>query len=186
MSSPILITDDHKTSTPQNEGLAPELTDPSSVPSGPIWPSAAPSSNIGPTPHLFNPFQSHSTTELSSRYYDHPHPALHRPSTSVTLQQYSNMAPARSTGFSTPSRYTSYQTSATLTPRNLSRQVSPSATPGPNPKRRKASGSLHRPFPDLSMTRMQITDAADQEHRPSISPSSSSDASEGLTMGEIS
>ncbi|KAL8838902.1 MAG: hypothetical protein Q9176_004837, partial [Flavoplaca citrina] len=178
ISSPILITDDHKTSAPQNEHSAPELTEPSRLPNDSFWPSAAPPSNMGPTPHLFNPFQSHSTTELSSRSYNHPHPALHRPSTSVTLQQYSNIAPATSMGFSTPSKNASYQTSATLTPRNLSRQVSPSATSGPTAKRRKASGSLHRPIPNLSMTRMHITDAADQEHRPSISPSSSSDASE--------
>lgn len=192
MSSPILITDDHKTSSPQNDGSTPEWTDGSHPPSAPYWPPAAPSpsaaywppaapppSNAEAATHLLNPGQSRSTSELSSYGYHHDPPALHRPSTSISLQHHGQRAAARSTGVSTPFRNSSYRTSATLTPRNLSRPVSPSATSGPTAKRRKASGSLYRPLPDLSMTRM-----SHHEHRPSLTPSSSSDASEGLTMGE--
>ncbi|KAL8769861.1 MAG: hypothetical protein Q9209_004299 [Squamulea sp. 1 TL-2023] len=181
ISSPILITDDHKTSTLQQEAPSLELTDRSHLRNGGFFP-AAPSINTGAAPHVFNPGQSRSTTELSSRPQHHNHPALFRPSTSVSLHQHTQSS--RSTGVLNHSKHSSHRTSVTLTPHNLSRQVSPSATSGPTPKRRKASGnmSFHRPLVDLSMTRMQSTNAAAPEHRPSLSPSSSSDASEGLTM----
>ncbi|KAL8658770.1 MAG: hypothetical protein Q9226_000795 [Calogaya cf. arnoldii] len=174
---PILITDDHKTSPAQIEGPAPGLIDRSHLPSGPYW-SAAPANNPGAGQHFFNinASQSHSTTELSSHSFHHNHPPPHRASTTLSLQQYSRLATARSTGVSTPLKNSSYGTSTTITPPRSSRGVSPSATSGPAPKRRKASGSFH---PNLSMTKMQTTD---HQHRPSRSSSSSSDASEGLTM----
>ncbi|KAL8791225.1 MAG: hypothetical protein Q9213_000182, partial [Squamulea squamosa] len=181
ISSPILITDDHKTSTLQQEASSLDLTDKSHLCNGGFFP-AAPSINPEAAPHVFNPGQSRSTTQLSSRPQHHNHPALLRPSTSVSLHQHTQTS--RNTGVLTHTKHSSHRTSATLTPHNLSRQVSPSATSGPTPKRRKASGnmSFHRPLVDLSMTRMQSTDAAAPEHRPSLSPSSSSDASEGLIM----
>ncbi len=185
LSSPILITDDHKTSTLQNESANPESTSRSHICNGGFFP-AAPSSNIVATPHLFNPGHSRSATDLFSHPYHHNHAALQRPSTSASLHQLGHMSAVRSADVSTPSKHSSYRTSANLTPRNLSRQVSPSATSGPTPKRRKASGSMsfHRPLVDLSMTRMEAADTAcDQKHHPSLSPSSSSDVSEGLTMG---
>ncbi|KAL8728234.1 MAG: hypothetical protein Q9166_005537 [cf. Caloplaca sp. 2 TL-2023] len=186
ISTPILITDDHKASALQNEGPSPTLTDGPHHPSGGFFDPPAPSFSAGGGPYLFNPSHSHSTTELPSHPFSHSTSALYRPSTSVSLHQLGHHQAQRSTGASTPSKISSYRTSATPTPRNLSRQVSPTATSGPTPKRRKAGGSFsfhYRPLVDLSMTRMQTTDAtADHEQRSSLSPSSSSDASEGLTM----
>ena len=61
-------------------------------------------------------------------------------------------------GFATPQN-PSHTTSATLTPRNLSRQASPSAPVGPHQKRRKASG--HGKIPDgLTMTQLQTASAS--------------------------
>src|ERR1700738_871221 len=55
---------------------------------------------------------------------------------------------------STPSSsHPSQTTSATMTPRNMSRQASPSASIGPN-KKRKASGSGKSPS-GLAMTRLE-------------------------------
>ncbi|KAL8915389.1 MAG: hypothetical protein Q9171_000259 [Xanthocarpia ochracea] len=187
LSSPILITDDHKTSTLQNESANPESTDRSHICNGGFFP-AGPSGNVVTTPHLFNPGHSRSATDLFSHPYHHNHAALQRPSTSASLHQLGHMSAVRSADVSTPSKHSSYRTSANLTPRNLSRQVSLSATSGPTPKRRKASGSMsfHRPLVDLSMTRMEAADTAcDQKHHPSLSPSSSSDVSEGLTMAPV-
>lgn len=187
ISSPILITDDHKTSGLQNESKDPPSTDESFLPGRSILPPA-PSSNTGPAPQLFNLGQSRSTSNFSTVTPFHNTPNLQRSSTSVQLHRHNPLQAFRSTGLTTPSYNPSYRTSATLTPHHLSRQVSPSATSGPAPKRRKASGSIrmeHRPLVDLSMTRMETEEAAPHhEHSASASPNSSSGASEGLSMGK--
>ncbi|KAL8816987.1 MAG: hypothetical protein Q9223_004095 [Gallowayella weberi] len=193
ISSPILITDDHKTSTLQNEGVSPTTTttttDASHLPKGGSFLPPGPPIHAAVAPHLFNPGQSQSSTELPSHPFYPQKSALHRPATSASLHHFGPMQASRSTGSSTPCKQSSYQTSATLTPRNLSRQVSPTATSGPTPKRRKGSGnsSFHnRPCVNLSMTRMSRRDITpDRAPRPSLSPSSSSDASEGLIMAPI-
>ena len=158
----------------------------SHLPNGSFFPDA-PSPNTGAVPHPYNLGQSQSTLELPIRFNSNTyHP--HRSATAVSLNHFGRVQGSQSTGFSSPSYISSYQTSATLTPRNLSRQVSPSATYGPTPKRRKASsteGINRRPLVDLSMTKMETTDASiNREQSPSASPTSSSDVSEGLAMGQ--
>lgn len=188
MSTPILITDDHKASALQHDGRTPTMANESHLHNGDFFPSAS-SSNVGSVPQSYNLGQSHSTTDLPRYNPSLSFSAAHRSATSVSLQQQAHVQGSRSTGVSTPSRDSSYGTSATLTPRNLSRQVSPSAKLGPTPKRRKASGSSgmnHRPLIDLSMTRMPPTKAAHNRSKsPSASPDSSGGASDGLFMGEF-
>ncbi|KAL9006891.1 MAG: hypothetical protein Q9188_000346 [Gyalolechia gomerana] len=188
ISTPILITDDHKTSALQNDSRHSMTGNEAHLHGGSFF-SAAPSGNAGTAPQIYHMSQSRSTTELptGSLNFDTSNP--HRSATSVSLQQLRQAPDSRSTGFSNPSQNTSFRTSATLTPRNLSRQVSPSAISGPTPKRRKASSSetmSHRPLVDLSMTQMQAADASmDSRQSSSASPTSSSEVSEGLAMGKF-
>lgn len=183
ISSPILITDDHKTSALQNENRLSMIGNETPLPGGSFL-SVAPSGNAGTGPQAYNMSQSHSTTELpvGNLGFDSSNP--HRSATSVSLQHLRQAPSSISTGVSTPSQNPSHRTSATLTPRNFSRQVSPSAISGPMPKRRKASGAMsHRSLVDLSMTQMQSTDTSMcRRQSPSASPTSSSENSEGLTM----
>lgn len=183
ISGPILITDDHKASGPQHEGKNPMSVDDRSLQDESLFTSTPPT--IAPPPFHFP--QSRSTNDFSVLRPHHDAHALHRSTTSLQLQRHAHpQAAARNSGLSTPSNNSSYRTSTTLTPRHLSRQVSPPAPAGPNPKRRKASGHaplVHRPLVNLSMTRMPSEDASLQ-HRQSdcTSPGSSSEASDGLAM----
>ncbi|KAL9589926.1 MAG: hypothetical protein Q9203_001281 [Teloschistes exilis] len=183
ISGPILITDDHKASGPQHEGKNPILVDDGGLQGESLFPSTAPT--IAPPPFHFP--QSRSTNDFSVSHPQQNAHALHRSATSLQLQRHAHVqAAARNSGLSTPSNNSSHRTSTTLTPRHLSRQVSPPAPAGPNPKRRKASGHaplVHRPLVNLSMTRMSSEDASLQ-HRQSdcTSPGSSSEASDGLAM----
>lgn len=185
ISSPILITDDHKTSTLQNENRLPMTGNEAPLPGGSFL-SAAPSGNAGTGPQMYNMSQSHSTTELpvGKLGFDSSNP--HRSATSASFQQLRQVPGSISPSITTCSQNPSHRTSATLTPRNLSRQVSPSALSGPTPKRRKASQAMsHRSLVDLSMTQMQSIDTSmGRRQSPSTSPVSSSDMSEGLTMGK--
>ncbi|KAL8705032.1 MAG: hypothetical protein Q9201_001839 [Fulgogasparrea decipioides] len=184
ISSSVLITDDHKAPGPQVEGRNKASSDERRLQGENIFPPA-PSSNAATVPPLFNLGQSRSTENFSSFHPYHHTPSLHRSATSLQLQHRQSQ-PLRSTALPTPSYNPPYHTSTTLTPRHLSRQASPSAISGPAPKRRKASGPGmdHRPLVDLSMTRMEIANAAPQPgHSASASPGSSSGASEGLAMG---
>ncbi|KAL8841794.1 MAG: hypothetical protein Q9170_000827 [Blastenia crenularia] len=187
VSTPILITDDHKTSALQSESRPAMIGNESQLHNGGFFPNL-PTSHIGIANQMYNMGQSRSTIELPFSQLNFNASTPHRSATSVSLQQHGQAPGSRSTGFSTPSQSSSYRTSSTLTPHNLSRHVSPSATSGPTPKRRKASGTEgmnHRPLVDLSMTRMQ-TEAVPMNRRqsPSASPTSSSEASEGLAMGK--
>ncbi|KAL9033847.1 MAG: hypothetical protein Q9180_005731, partial [Flavoplaca navasiana] len=67
ISSPILITDDHKTSAPQNEHSAPELTEPSRLPNAPADASAraAPSQATPMTRQASLPINSEPMTGVS-------------------------------------------------------------------------------------------------------------------------
>ncbi|KAL8720332.1 MAG: hypothetical protein Q9225_002794 [Loekoesia sp. 1 TL-2023] len=185
ISTPILITDDHKTSALQNEARPPTTANESCLHNGSFFPKV-PSGNPAAAPHVYTMGQSRSTTELPIGNFNFNTSAPHRSATSVSLQQFGQTQGSRSAGFSTPAQNSSYRTSATMTPRNLSRQVSPSATSGPTPKRRKASGTEgmnHRPLVDLSMTRMPTADVPTNcRQTSSASPTSSSEASEGLAM----
>lgn len=145
-------------------------------------PSAPPS-----YPYALN--QSHSTTDLPMYNPSLGFTAPHRSATSTSLQQNAQTCGSQSIGVSTPSRDWSYRTSVMLTPRNLSRQVSPSASSGPTPKRLKASGSSHkshRPLVNLTMTQMPPTHSVtDRSLSTSTSPDSSSPAEDGLSMGKF-
>ncbi|KAL9594179.1 MAG: hypothetical protein Q9219_007177 [cf. Caloplaca sp. 3 TL-2023] len=184
ISTPILITDDHKTSTIQNDHRPWMVGNESRLHSNSFFPP--PSNNVGIAPQVHDIAQSHSTTDLSIGKFQFGASTAHRSATSASLQRLGQAQGSRSTGFSTPSQDSSFRTSATLTPRNLSRHVSPSATSGPTPKRRKASdtdGMRHRPLVDLSMTRMQTVDTpTNLKQSSSVSPTSSSEVSEGLAM----
>ncbi|KAL8691235.1 MAG: hypothetical protein Q9218_003493 [Villophora microphyllina] len=181
ISGPILITDDHKASGPQNEGKNLIPADELRLQCGNPFPPVP--ATVAPPPFHFP--QSRSTNDFST-FHPHQNPhSLHRSATSLQLQRQAQHRASTATGLSTPSNNSSYRTSTTLTPRHLSRQVSPQAPTGPNPKRRKASGPafVHRPLIDLSMTRMPTEDTTFHLGQPaSESPGSSSEASEGLAM----
>ncbi|KAL8951180.1 MAG: hypothetical protein Q9222_002840 [Ikaeria aurantiellina] len=188
ISSPILITDDHKTSSLQNDKTdATFKTEPR--PFGERCFPSIPQIVPAIVPQQVGLGQSHSTTDLSNHNHFQTHPALYRSATSFALHQFSQLPTPQSTGVSTPLKYSSYRTSATLTPRHQSRQVSPSASSGPTPKRRKGSSAglmNQHPSIDLSMTSMPVTNGGSAHTpRPSISPTPSSEASEGLAMATI-
>ena len=140
ITNSIMITDDHKTHNPpppQNQ------TPPPPLPQAPQYPGAGVFSTsgqdytqaFGPGSKSFK--QSFSTTDLHGLQHNFD-PAF-------------PMAPAPQP-FAIPTTQ-SAATSATLTPRNLSRPASPSGPSGPMTKRRKQSGSGKLPS-GLTMTRL--------------------------------
>ncbi|KAE9372055.1 hypothetical protein N431DRAFT_482923 [Stipitochalara longipes BDJ] len=141
MTSSIMITDDHKThnmptlSTHNSNGSDTQVYSGSGAfPSdGTFDMSAGPVGSMAP-------FRlSHSSSDLQG------------------LQRNFNMqfpSPMSFGGSSQPSQ----TTSATMTPRNMSRQTSPSASSGPTSKKRKASGSSKVPS-GLAMTRLETGEA---------------------------
>lgn len=142
MTNSIMITDDHKT---HNAPQPLPTTTGSQMPSAPHLPGAGVfqtggmemMSNEPPQAKLFK--QSYSTPDLT-RLQQGFHPQFSTP----------NNAP-----FAIPQAM-SGNTSATLTPRNLSRPASPSGPSGPATKRRKPSGSGKLPS-GLTMTRLDTT-----------------------------
>ncbi|TVY75554.1 Protein MGA2 [Lachnellula suecica] len=138
MTSSIMITDDHKT-----HNIPPLTTQGSSESEGQMY-SASGS------------FPSEATFEM------HNGPAgtmgafrlSHSSSDLQGMQRASNMQqPSMSLGTSPQPSQT---TSATMTPRNLSRQTSPTAFSGPTSKKRKASTSGKVPT-GLAMTRLETS-----------------------------
>jgi hypothetical protein len=141
MTSSIMITDDHKT-----HNVPPTLTNQPStasenhmyVNSG-AFPTTTPYDIPGGPAGNLAPFRlSHSSSDLQGMQHDF------------------NMSfpPPISAGQSSQPSAT---TSATMTPRNLSRQTSPTASLGPSSKKRKASGSSKVPS-GLAMTRLETGD----------------------------
>ena len=136
ITNPIVITDDHKTHAPP-AGMPNPAT---MFPDHPILPGGGlfnrePLENYG-APLYRN---AHSTTDLQTLQHNYNPQFFAQPISPFAVPQNS-----------------SHSTSMTLTPRNLSRQASPSAQSGPLPKRRKASGSGK--IPDvLTMTRLQTS-----------------------------
>ncbi|KKY29267.1 putative ankyrin repeat protein [Phaeomoniella chlamydospora] len=146
ISNSIMITDDHKTHAPPPPvpSSAAGLPDGVQVPSKGVFPSTAPETPAGPQNNQNNANifkQSFSTTDLQ---------ALHQ-NFSAPLQMASSSNP-----FAIPSTK-SGTTSATLTPRNLSRPPSPGATSGPVSKRRKQSSGKVPSM--LAMTRLDTQNA---------------------------
>lgn len=130
ITSSIMITDDHKT-----HNIPPLSTQTSHGPEGSLFPNGG----IFPPDANFDipmaPFRmSHSSSDLQTLQRNYP----------------MSFAPPGSTPSSS---HPSQATSATMTPRNMSRQASPSTSIGPN-KKRKASGSGKVPT-GLAMTRLE-------------------------------
>jgi hypothetical protein len=158
MTSSIMITDDHKT-----HNMPPLSTQTSNGSDNQVYSGsgAFPSDgtfdmSAGPVGSMA-PFRlSHSSSDLQS------------------LQRNFNMqfpAPMSFAGSSQPSQ----TTSATMTPRNMSRQTSPSASSGPTSKKRKASGSSKVPS-GLAMTRLETAEAGMGQAGPSNPLSTQSSA----------
>ena len=132
MTNSIVITDDHKThgppgAVPPSNGV---FSDNAPVPGAGVF-SQAPAGSHGPASFR----NAYSTTDLQG------------------MQQ--RFHTQQRSPFAMPQNL-SQTTSATLTPRNLSRQASPSAPSAQHNKRRKASGS-GRIRNDLTMTKLQTT-----------------------------
>ncbi|CZT07457.1 related to SPT23-suppressor of TY retrotransposon [Rhynchosporium agropyri] len=159
MTSSIMITDDHKTHnmptlTAQNSDGSERhmLSGPGAFTADPTFDMASvPPANLG----AFR--GSHSSSDLQG-----------------TQSQNTNMAfpPSQS---ATASSMVSQATSATTTPRNLSRQTSPSVQMGPSSKKRKASGSSKVPS-GLAMTRLETGDTLSLQGPPTGPLSASNSA----------
>lgn len=137
MTNSIMITDDHKThNTPQQLSTA----QPGQMPQAPHLPGAGVFAAGGE-----GPSNEHPGSKLFKQSYSTP---------DLTRLQHSftgNFA-GPNNPFAVPQAM-SGNTSATLTPRNLSRPASPSGPSGPASKRRKPSGSGKLPS-GLTMTRI--------------------------------
>lgn len=131
ISSSIMITDDHKTHNMPN---LPTQTN--TTPEAQIFPgvgAAVPENGFEVPPVPFRASQSSSDLQSLQR----------------------NFPPAFNAPLSAPnSAGPSQNTSATMTPRNMSRQASPTSLGGPSTKKRKSSGSGKVPT-GLAMTRME-------------------------------
>ena len=141
----IMITDDHKTNNmpPQIPTPTSSMPPNSQFPGSGVFPASALDRPGGP-PMEPRPFRtSLSTTDLSGLQsnFDPQYPVSNS-----------------SNPFAIPNPM-SVATSATLTPKNLSRPPSPSGVPGPNTKRRKHSGSGKVPT-NLTMTRLETSQPA--------------------------
>jgi hypothetical protein len=137
MTNPIVITDDHKTpAPPPAPAPASMFADHQQLPGGSMY-GREPLENYGGG--LYR--NAHSTTDLQGLQNNfNPQFAMQA------------MAP-----FAVP-QPTSQATSTTLTPRNLSRQASPSASGNTIHKKRKASGGSIKVPGNLQMTQMSRLD----------------------------
>lgn len=134
MTTPIIITDDHKThATPASMPMQnPMHIENPPLPGAGVF-AREPIQNYAPTPFR----NAHSTTDLQGLQHNfNPLPMPQQPGQLTTMRDVTQ------------------NTSATLTPRNLSRQTSPSAVSVPLHKKRKASASGRVPD-GLTMTRLQ-------------------------------
>jgi hypothetical protein len=137
MTNSIMITDDHKTHN---------------------IPSLTTQSSNGSDGQLFNgttPFSVDPSFDAIAGLAGNMGPFRSSLSTSDLQSLRGGFNPQYSHGMNmNPSSHPSQTTSATMTPRNMSRQVSPSAMSGPTSKKRKASGSGKVPT-GLAMTRLE-------------------------------
>jgi len=135
ITNSIMITDDHKT-----HNIPTLSTQTSTGSDGPTFPGAG-AFSTDPTFDMSGPVGNMAPFRLS-----------HSSSDLQSMQRNMNMQ------FQTPmSLGPSQTTSATMTPRNMSRQTSPSTSGGPTSKKRKASGSSKVPT-GLAMTRLETGD----------------------------
>lgn len=133
LTNPIMITDDHKTHNAPSaaQPVAAPVPNAPALPGAGVFQSSGHENKASATPKMFK--QSFSTNDLNG------------------LQN--NFNPTFPMATSNNPFAISSGTSATLTPRNLSRPASPSASMGPSSKRRKQSGSGKLPS-GLTMTRL--------------------------------
>ena len=143
ITTSIMITDDHKTHAPPSTSShhASNSADCAQIPGVGSFTAArgfnmAPGSSFGSGPFRL----SHSTTDLQGLQHDF---------NPLYAQPPLNSVP--------PSQIVSQSTSAAVTPRNLSRQASPSGPSGPSTKKRKASGPSKVPT-GLAMTKLETPD----------------------------
>jgi hypothetical protein len=159
ITNSIMITDDHKTHAPPQPMAPPSsaLPDGTHLPGAGVFSSGPgpsldmPSATLGPQPVRL----SHSTTDLQGLQHN-----------------FNPQLPMVPQPFAMPQNI-SNSSSSTLTPRNLSRQASPTGFSGPSSKRRKHSGSGKVPS-GLTMTRIET---AQQPHHglqagPATAPTS--------------
>ncbi|KAI9790116.1 MAG: hypothetical protein M1833_002105 [Piccolia ochrophora] len=149
ITSSIMITDDHKTHAPPPTLQAPQASDTSQLPGAGVFASAPGYSipTMPPASDGMGPFRvSHSSSDLQS-----------------LQQSYASPFTPTSASFGPNMSQT---TSASMTPRNLSRQASPSAQLGQPSKKRKASGSGKVPS-GLAMTRLETSQPSSTQTIPS-------------------
>lgn len=139
MTTSIVITDDHKT-----HPLPGTLT-----PQSMVYPDSAQVPGAGVFPQA--PTMTHAPASFRNAYSTTDLQGLQRNFNAQTISPYA-----------IPQNQ-SQTTSATLTPKNLSRQASPSVASGQN-KRRKASGS-GRLRNDLTMTKLETTAASPAQNQ---------------------
>ncbi|KAH8674749.1 hypothetical protein BGZ60DRAFT_278011 [Tricladium varicosporioides] len=158
ITSSIMITDDHKThnipalTTQTSSGSDGQLFSGTGAFAGDGTFDLAP----GPLGNM-GPFRlSHSSSDLQG------------------MQRNFNMQFPTSINMN-PSPHPSQTTSATMTPRNVSRQTSPSASVGPTSKKRKASGSSKIPN-ELAMTRLETTQMGPTAMPPTTTTSAATSA----------
>ena len=171
VTPPIMITDDHK--TPTLPALAPHsavYSDGMHLAGSGIFSGES----LGGLGFQYQPQHSYSTPNLQGLRHNMSNPYHFGMQTFPAKSHYSNVSSRRTSPFAAPHN-PSQQTSATMTPRNLSRQASPSGPNERDAKRRKASGTYRmsdRKIPDLSMTRMDTSDSSSDSNRSSASAES--------------
>lgn len=165
MTSSIMITDDHKTHTISAASTA---APPTSQPDPQLYASTNMFTPINAAHYPVQPASfktSHSTSDLQ---------ALQRSFNEAPFQasQPPFMPQPQSITAANPP---SQSTSATLTPRNLSRQSSPAAPGQPNAKKRKSSGSSKVPS-GLAMTKLDTATPSIPTTQSTSSTTSTSNA----------
>ncbi|RMZ77874.1 hypothetical protein DV738_g4192, partial [Chaetothyriales sp. CBS 135597] len=160
MTNPIMITDDHKTHN--------------SIPSAPQAPVSLPTAPQFPGAGVFATAADNSAALQGGAAKMFKHSFSTNDLHALQNNFAPNLAmPASHKPFAVPSTF-SMETSATMTPRNLSRPASPSGPTGPTSKKRKQSNSGKLPS-GLTMTRL------DASHEPAssavIPPNTASTAS---------
>ncbi|RMD43217.1 hypothetical protein DV735_g1972, partial [Chaetothyriales sp. CBS 134920] len=142
MTNPIMITDDHKTHN--------------SIPSAPQAPVTLPTAPQFPGAGVFATAADNSAALQGGAAKMFKHSFSTNDLHGLQNNFSPNLAmPASHKPFAVPSGF-SLETSATMTPRNLSRPASPSGPTGPTSKKRKQSNSSKLPS-GLTMTRLDAS-----------------------------
>lgn len=145
ITSSIMITDDHKThNMPSMPSQDSNGSDGMGFPTQGSYPTDPAYNMLAGPANGMAPFRvSHSSSDLQG---------LKQQQYPVQYQQHGMNANSVS--------HPSQSTSGSMTPRNLSRQGSPSGSIGPSCKKRKASGSVSKVPTGLAMTKMENSQPA--------------------------